>query len=48
MILTFSGDKSKWDFSDRLFATQLKMLSGHELPYATLIYIWENRAARGT
>ena len=48
VILTFAGDKARWDFPDRLFATQVRMLSGHELPYATLIYIWENRAAKET
>lgn len=48
LIVTFSGDRSKWEMADRLFATQLRMFSGHELPYATLIYIWENRAAKET
>ena len=44
LLVTFEGDKTKWDFSDRLFATQLRMMTGAELPYATLMYIWENRA----
>lgn len=48
LLVTFEGDKSKWDFSDRLFATQLRMMTGAELPYATLMYIWENRAPKGT
>jgi hypothetical protein len=48
VIVTFSGDRSKWEFSDRIFAAQLRMVSSHELPYATLIYIWENKAARET
>ena len=48
LLVTFEGDKTKWDFSDRLFATQLRMMTGAELPYATLMYIWENRATKGT
>lgn len=48
LIVTFNGDRSKWDLFDRIFATQLRMLTGHELPYATLMYIWENRVAAGT
>ena len=47
LVITFAGDHSKLDFSDRLFATQVRLLTGQELPYATLMYIWENRAERG-
>lgn len=48
LLVVFEGDKSKWEFSDRLFATQLRMMTGAELPYATLMYIWENRAKKDT
>ncbi len=48
MIVTFQGDTSKWSFEDRLFASQMKMLTGYEMPYATLMYIWENRAPVST
>ena len=47
LVITFAGDRSKLEFSDRLFATQVRLLTGQELPYATLMYIWENRAERG-
>jgi Protein of unknown function (DUF3047) len=47
IVLAFSGDKSKWDFSERILATQLRMMAGFEMPYATLSYIWENRAPKG-
>ena len=47
LVITFAGDRSKLEFSDRLFATQVSLLTGQELPYATLMYIWENRAERG-
>ena len=48
MIVTFQGDNSRWSFEDRLFASQMKMLTGCEMPYATLMYIWENRAPVST
>jgi len=48
LIVTFQGDKSNWSFEDRLFASQMKTLTGYDMPYATLMYIWENRAPIGT
>ena len=48
IVLAFSGDKSKWDFSEKLLATQLRMLAGFDMPYATLSYIWENKALKET
>jgi hypothetical protein len=44
IVVTFAGDNATLPFADRLFANQMKALTGHELPYATLMYIWENRA----
>ena len=48
LIVTFQGDKSNWSFEDRLFASQMKALTGYDMPHATLMYIWENRAPIGT
>ncbi len=48
LVLTFEGDKNRFDFSDKMFATQLRLMTGVDLPYATLMYIWENRAPVGT
>ena len=48
LIVTFHGDKSKWSLDDRLFANQMKALTGYDMPYATLMYIWENRAPLDT
>lgn len=48
VIVTFEGDVSTLPFDDRLLAQQFKLFTGHELPYATLMYIWENRAAVDT
>lgn len=43
VIVAFDGDKKKFDFEDRAFADLVKMFSGREMPYATLMYIWENK-----
>ncbi len=46
VIVTFDGDESKLDFEERALSGKLKALTGRPLPYATLMYIWENRAPR--
>ena len=46
--VTFQGDTSNSSYKDRLFALEIKILTGYDLPYATLMYIWENRAPAGT
>jgi hypothetical protein len=43
IVLEFEGDKSKLSFSDRSAMAAGKVLSGRELPYATLMYIWSNQ-----
>ena len=48
IVVAFAGDKDKWDFEDHAFAGRVKIWSGHELPYATLMYIWGNKDAAGT
>ncbi|MBI1965140.1 MAG: DUF3047 domain-containing protein [Betaproteobacteria bacterium] len=47
VVVSFDGDKDKLPFDDRIFFDNIRMLTGQELPYATLVYIWENRAAKG-
>lgn len=42
LILAFSGDLDKLDFFDRGKMRLAKALSGQELPYATLMYVWSN------
>lgn len=48
IVLAFAGDKDALSFSDRLMLKTAKFLSGQDLPYATLMYIWENQAPAGT
>jgi len=47
IVLEFDGDKSKLSFSDRSAIASGKILSGRELPYATLMYIWSNKEPVG-
>lgn len=42
LILAFHGDPQKLDFFERGRMRLAKALSGQELPYATLMYVWSN------
>lgn len=46
LVVTFGGDLEKLDFGDKLFYAQVKAITGQQMPYATLMYIWENRAQK--
>jgi hypothetical protein len=48
LVIRFDGDRSKLDFSERMFSAQVKAVTGQELPYATLMYIWTRNAPRET
>ncbi len=48
IVLAFDGDKDKLSFTDMILSDTVKLVSGHDLPYATLMYIWENKAPVGT
>jgi hypothetical protein len=47
VVVTFDGDRDKLPFEERLFSDNVRLLTGEEMPYATLMYIWENRALKG-
>jgi len=47
IVLEFDGDKSKLSLADRSTIAAGKILSGRELPYATLMYIWANKEPVG-
>lgn len=47
IVIAFEGDVSKLDFEDSIIFTQIRMLTGYSMPYATLMYIWENKAPIG-
>ena len=46
IVLAFDGDKSKLSFMDTILFDTAKLVSGQDFPYATLMYIWENKAAK--
>lgn len=48
IVIAFDGDKKKFDFEDRAMADMVKLFSGREMPYATIMYIWENKLPVGT
>lgn len=48
IILGFDGDKESLPFADQVMFETAKVVTGHDFPYATLMYIWENKAPVGT
>lgn len=48
IVLAFDGDKETLSAMDQILFDTTKLLTGHDLPYATLMYIWENRLPVGT
>ena len=48
LVFAFDGDKSKLSLFDRAKMDLAKRLSGEDLPYATLMYIWSTTAAPGS
>lgn len=48
IILGFDGDKDNMPFADQILFETAKVITGHDFPYATLMYVWENKAPVGT
>lgn len=48
IIVAFAGDMRSLPLEDQMLADQVRILTGQEMPYATLMYIWENRAPVGS
>lgn len=48
IALAFDGDRRKLSFMDTILFDTAKLISGQEFPYATLMYIWENKAPKET
>ena len=48
VILSFDGDIETLPLEERLFFDRIKAVTGYAMPYATLMYIWENQAPRGS
>lgn len=48
LVVSFDGDLEKLPLQDRMFFDNVRLLTGRQMPYATLMYIWGNRAPRET
>lgn len=48
VVLAFDGDRSGWSPRTHRLSELSRLLSGEELPYATLIYVWGNQEATGS
>ncbi|NQE49605.1 DUF3047 domain-containing protein [Herbaspirillum rubrisubalbicans] len=44
IVLAFDGDHNKLSLMDSILFDTAKLLTGHELPYATLMYVWDGQA----
>jgi hypothetical protein len=40
LLAAFDGDKSKLPVRDQMVFEMAKIVSGHDMPYATLMYVW--------
>lgn len=48
ILLSFDGDRSKWTARNHRMSEMSRLLTGEELPYATLMYVWANQDALET
>jgi hypothetical protein len=48
IVLAFEGDRSRFSARDSALSELARALTGEELPYATLMYVWCNQRAPGT
>jgi hypothetical protein len=48
VMLFFEGDRSRFSARDAMMAELVRAVTGEDMPYATLMYVWCNRRAPGT
>lgn len=48
VVLAFDGDRSGWSPRMHRLSELSRLLSGEELPYATLVYVWGNQETVGS
>jgi hypothetical protein len=48
IILAFEGDRSRLSAKDAAVGELVRSLTGEEMPYATLMYVWCNKRSPGT
>ena len=48
IVLAFEGDRSRFSPRDAALSELARALTGEEMPYATLMYVWCNKREAGT
>ncbi len=48
VVLTFAGDRSRFSSKNAMLSELARVLTGEELPYATLMYVWSKTKPPGT
>lgn len=48
ILVAFDGNKSKLTLKEKMTFEMANLISGHELPYATLMYIWSGKSPVNT
>jgi hypothetical protein len=48
VVLFFEGDRSRFSARDSMLSELVRTLSGEEMPYATMMYVWCNRREAGS
>lgn len=48
LVLVFDGDRSKFSAKDAALSELARLLTGEEMPYATLMYVWCNKRPPGS
>jgi hypothetical protein len=48
IVLTFDGDRSRLSARDLMLSDLARSLTGEDMPYATLMYVWSNQLPVGT
>ncbi len=48
VMLSFDGDRQTWSRRDHMLSELAQLMTGEPLPYATLMYVWDNRYPVGT
>jgi hypothetical protein len=48
LLLAFEGDRSRFSARNRMLSDLSQTVTGEPLPYATLMYVWDNQAQVGT
>ena len=48
IVLVFEGDRSRFSPADAMLSELVRTVTGEELPYATLMYVWCNKREPGT